>query len=429
MKRTDKMTKGIFTTILAVAALFWFGNIAQATIIADARDDFVAGANEGDPGVLPATGTGTWNYLASDTANPIDDVGGLDTLTWKIPNNSYINLTSGGSANAVDLLNPNLTSEEIRVHPSARDPKFAVVRWEAGSGEEGLINITGNVRKVDVGGGDDVTFQIFVNGNSIFNATLAFNNAIGVSFDHSLTVGAGATVDFVIGPGGWDSYDSTGLKATITAAFTPGPADSDGDGVPDAEDAFPDDSTEWSDNDGDGIGDNADTDDDNDGLLDTEEDANGNGVVDAGETDPNIADTDGDGVNDADDAFPLDGEVSTIEDFIVVLRDDILSDTAIPDEKFENPKMRRPLQNKLTSLIEFVREADSAPDESTRATILMETIDKLQYDIMAKTDGADGGNPKNDWVGDPIVAHELYLWLKDVLDALSAELYVLSAEL
>ena len=44
--------------------------------------------------------------------------------------------------------------------------------------------------------------------------------------------------------------------------------DSDGDGVPNDEDAFPHDPSEWIDTDGDGIGDNADTDDDNDGILD-----------------------------------------------------------------------------------------------------------------------------------------------------------------
>ncbi|MEA3559859.1 MAG: hypothetical protein U9R75_11455, partial [Candidatus Thermoplasmatota archaeon] len=36
--------------------------------------------------------------------------------------------------------------------------------------------------------------------------------------------------------------------------------DRDGDGVPDSEDAFPDDPDEWADVDGDGIGDNSDTD-------------------------------------------------------------------------------------------------------------------------------------------------------------------------
>jgi len=44
--------------------------------------------------------------------------------------------------------------------------------------------------------------------------------------------------------------------------------DTDGDGVPDVDDAFPNDATESVDTDGDGIGNNADTDDDNDGIAD-----------------------------------------------------------------------------------------------------------------------------------------------------------------
>jgi len=48
--------------------------------------------------------------------------------------------------------------------------------------------------------------------------------------------------------------------------------DSDGDGVPDEEDAFPNDPSETADTDGDGIGNNADTDDDNDGVLDVDDD-------------------------------------------------------------------------------------------------------------------------------------------------------------
>jgi hypothetical protein len=75
-------------------------------------------------------------------------------------------------------------------------------------------------------------------------------------------------------------------------------SDSDGDGVSDDQDAFPNDPTEWADNDNDGIGDNADLDDDNDGLSDTDE-------VVAG-TDPCNPDTDGDGVSDGADALPND---------------------------------------------------------------------------------------------------------------------------
>ena len=48
----------------------------------------------------------------------------------------------------------------------------------------------------------------------------------------------------------------------------PADPDTDGDGVPDADDAFPQDPTETVDTDGDGIGNNADTDDDNDGIAD-----------------------------------------------------------------------------------------------------------------------------------------------------------------
>jgi len=55
------------------------------------------------------------------------------------------------------------------------------------------------------------------------------------------------------------------------------------------------------DNEGDGIGDVCDTDDDNDGLTDFIEDSNGNGVVDAGETDPLNPDTDGDGFTDGEE--------------------------------------------------------------------------------------------------------------------------------
>jgi len=58
-------------------------------------------------------------------------------------------------------------------------------------------------------------------------------------------------------------------------SFSPNPAssieilpDSDGDGVADKYDVFPQDPNEWEDTDGDGIGNNADPDDDNDGMPD-----------------------------------------------------------------------------------------------------------------------------------------------------------------
>ncbi len=72
--------------------------------------------------------------------------------------------------------------------------------------------------------------------------------------------------------------------------------DDDGDGVPDVADVFPLDGTESTDNDGDGTGDNADLDDDNDGVSDSQEIVNG--------TDPFNPDSDGDGAIDTDIALP-----------------------------------------------------------------------------------------------------------------------------
>lgn len=79
--------------------------------------------------------------------------------------------------------------------------------------------------------------------------------------------------------------ESSGSRA-VTA-----PMDSDGDGVVDHLDMFPDDPNESEDSDRDGIGDNADTDDDNDGLPDDVEIAAG---LDPKGSYDNMSDLDGD---------------------------------------------------------------------------------------------------------------------------------------
>ncbi|WP_052957725.1 thrombospondin type 3 repeat-containing protein [Photobacterium angustum] len=88
-------------------------------------------------------------------------------------------------------------------------------------------------------------------------------------------------------------------------------ADKDDDGIIDAKDAFPDDSSEWLDTDSDGIGNNKDTDDDGDGVADADDvfpfdstesvDTDSDGIGNNKDTDD-----DGDGVADVDDALPLD---------------------------------------------------------------------------------------------------------------------------
>jgi hypothetical protein len=91
--------------------------------------------------------------------------------------------------------------------------------------------------------------------------------------------------------------DKGGLKDTDSCAthvVKSGSIDTDGDGVTDDLDAFPDDPNEWEDTDGDSIGNNADPDDDNDGLSDTDE-------TQKYGTDPLIPDSDGDGYNDGEE--------------------------------------------------------------------------------------------------------------------------------
>lgn len=90
--------------------------------------------------------------------------------------------------------------------------------------------------------------------------------------------------------------------------------DSDGDGVHDGEDAFPNDPQESSDLDGDGIGDNADPDRDGDGIGNEYEDQVGTDPNDPNDTPPDLDsdgipdslddDRDGDGVDNGQDVFP-----------------------------------------------------------------------------------------------------------------------------
>ena len=90
----------------------------------------------------------------------------------------------------------------------------------------------------------------------------------------SSALGAGSSVSYALLPG---------FQATL---------DGDGDGYPNHVDVFPNDPTEWIDTDGDTIGNNADTDDDNDGMPDTWEIANGFDPLDASDA---PLDFDGDG--------------------------------------------------------------------------------------------------------------------------------------
>ncbi|MCP4624587.1 MAG: fibronectin type III domain-containing protein [bacterium] len=96
------------------------------------------------------------------------------------------------------------------------------------------------------------------------------------------------------------TFENVTQNHTISASFKVTKevvVDSDADGVPDDEDAFPFDADEYLDTDGDGEGNNADTDDDNDGMPDEWELAYGlNPLADDAGDDP-----DGDEISNIDE--------------------------------------------------------------------------------------------------------------------------------
>ena len=99
----------------------------------------------------------------------------------------------------------------------------------------------------------------------------------------------------------------------------PSDTDTDGDGVNNAEDAFPYDPNESRDLDGDGVGDNTDPDDDGDGVLDGDDAFPENAAewmdTDSDGTGDNVdSDDDNDGVEDYRDVFPKDDRGSADSD-------------------------------------------------------------------------------------------------------------------
>ena len=180
--------------------------------------------------------------------------------------------------------------------------------------------------------------------------------------------------------------------------------DSDGDGVGDKADAFPDDPKEWKDSDGDGIGDNSDpdiVDSDEDGVVDAQDafpddptetvDSDGDGVGDNSDafpndpaetadsdgdgtgdnSDPDIVDSDGDGVVDAQDAFPNDPTETVDSD------GDGVGDNA---DAYPNDPTRTALPPAPTTSPWSILEAYSAPDVSSRR-VLFSTANNNYYYI------------------------------------------------
>lgn len=175
------------------------------------------------------------------------------------------------------------------------------------------------------------TMRVTVNGSGTLDVGVSSEGDAEVSADFANTVIfspeagniTGGTLAFsVLGSAPPDGGGPDG------GGGEPSAPDTDGDGVADEVDAFPDDPGETTDTDGDGTGNVEDTDDDGDQVEDAVDDfpldpnetvdTDADGVGDNTDVfpdDPDEAvDTDGDGVGDNGDAFPSDPDQTEVDE-------------------------------------------------------------------------------------------------------------------
>ena len=208
--------------------------------------------------------------------------------------------------------------------------------------------------------GDSLTFSwSFFSKPGGSSATLSSTTAARPTFE--VDASGSYVVQLTVYDGAANSKPDT---VTISTA-----QDSDNDGVPDDQDAFPSDSTETIDTDGDGIGNNADTDDDNDKMPDAWENQYG--------FDPLI--------DDASDDSDGDGR-SNLDEFYVG------SDPVVHQDNFEPdaPALTTPVNQQvmeLTPALETNQFSDPDPGDFHSATqwkIYRESDNACIFDITSE---------------------------------------------
>ncbi len=208
----------------------------------------------------------------------------VNHLDGQIYSPGYLFNSDGTAATRPSLSNvPSATgaANSFTVSASADTERFSMVRLSATTHH---VNTDQRFVPVSSVNNGDGTFTITMNANP--NVLVAGNYWL-----------------FAVNANGTPSIGET---LQVIRNFS----DIDGDGVPDNQDAFPNDPTEWTDTDGDGVGDNSDAfPNDPAEAADTDGDGVGDNA-DAFPDNPNeTTDTDGDGVGDNSDPRPLGDQV------------------------------------------------------------------------------------------------------------------------
>ena len=243
MKATNRHLAGnvkpVFTAVISFTALAVV--LTLSPMIDNALTPVTVAWDANDPapdGYILHWGTASGTYTASHDAGPatqhtIADL--QEGVTYYFAATAY--------AYDNDVRNQSTYSEEISYTVG-----FNTHTILASADANGSITPAGAVVVAD---GDSQTFHISPAPDYQILAVRVNGNLIGTASSYT--------------------FDNVTGDHTITASFVyvdPKPLDTDADGVPDAQDAFPQNPLETTDTDGDGTGNNADTDDDGDRMPD-----------------------------------------------------------------------------------------------------------------------------------------------------------------
>jgi hypothetical protein len=147
------------------------------------------------------------NYWQEGTGTP----GNSDALPW---------IAVNPSSSTVDYSTLHVNPGELTLHPGVTG-HYAVLRFTAPTA--GQYDVNSDFFGQDSVGPTTTDVHVLVNGTTTFNGLINDYRTTFASFHQIVSLTQGETVDFAVGLGsnGTYFYDSTGLKATITAVPEP----------------------------------------------------------------------------------------------------------------------------------------------------------------------------------------------------------------
>jgi hypothetical protein len=97
------------------------------------------------------------------------------------------------------------------------------------------------------------------------------------------------------------------------------------------------------------------------------------------------------------------------EETVEVLNQTIDTINGLESGVFTNPNLQTPLTNKINEVLEKIEQG-----------LYQEALDKLEHDILAKTDGCanSDGPDRNDWIVDCAAQYEIYPLIIEAIDLL-----------